>query len=310
MPIPIEELWLELAHSQGRPVFRRVDEEHPLDLYAGLSATESWMLMLVSKEEPPAPPPYDTISVSSRQRADGSWALLLELNSKDLFLPFARLCQDLIDASRLCDRDGPSIIISRLARWRRLLEVSRKALSEPALRGLIGELLILRDSIAPRFGFSASVNAWIGPSKAPQDFLLGGVAVEVKTITPTATSISISSLDQLDANSQLDLATILLTPSSSDQSGAFNPITLVHSISNNLDDQTLMEFNLRLAEAGYEELPEYESKWYHCSGVRYYGIGEGFPRLTTTTAPHGIIEATYQVSINSCTSYERSGLWT
>jgi hypothetical protein len=54
------------------------------------------------------------------------------------------------------------------------------------LRGLLGELIILKDAIAPRFGNDAAVNGWVGPHDAPQDFLVAGIAIEVKTCAPTA----------------------------------------------------------------------------------------------------------------------------
>jgi hypothetical protein len=312
MTTPIEAVWADLANHNERPVFRRVDDEHPLDLYAGIDATEGRLLMLVTNEEPPPPPSYDTISISSRRRADGNWALLITLNTKELAIPFARLCQDLIDASRQHHAAGASAIINRLARWRRLLELTRRNLSGQALRGLIGELLILKNTIAPRFGASAAVTAWVGPENAPQDFQVTGTALDVKTITPTATTITISSLEQLDASTPLFLATVLLTPSSKDQDGAFTPQGLVTSIRDAADEATRAEFDFRLAEAGYQHLPEYSNAWYQTSGTRYYQVSPGFPRLTTTSVPLGITAAIYEITIASCAGYAvvEDDLWT
>ena len=137
MLTPIEGIWEELRHNTERPVFRRVDETHTLDLYAGLDIHDARILMLVTPEEPPTPLAYDAITIASRHRADGTWALLIELKTTDLIIPFARLCQDLIDATRNCNQSGATILLTRLARWRRLMELARnEALSEQALRGL------------------------------------------------------------------------------------------------------------------------------------------------------------------------------
>jgi hypothetical protein len=306
MTSQIEAVWEDLLHNNERPVFRRVDEAHRLDLYAGIDVNDDHILMLVTPEEPPAPPTYDTITVSCRRRADANWALLIELHNKDLAIPFARLCQDLIDSSRECQHGGPTLLINRLARWRRLMELAKnRALSEPALRGLLGELIILKDAIAPRFGNDAAVNGWVGPHDAPQDFLVAGIAIEVKTCAPTATSITISSLEQLDANTSVLLATVLLTPSSQNQQGAFTPTQLVETIRNQVGENNAVraEFDLRLAEAGYEDLREYTAKWYQCDGTRYYRVFDDFPRLTTTTVPPGIAAATYDVTVASCAPY-------
>lgn len=304
MQTPIELVWEELSHNNERPVFRRVDDEHPLDLYAGIDADDSRMLMLVHHDEPPTPPDYDTISVSRRKRTDGNWTLIVALSNKELTLPFARLCQDLIDHSRNHQQAGPTVLINRLARWRRLMELARRTLSEQALRGLVGELLILKDAIAPRYGNTAAVSAWVGPYDASQDFVLAGIAIEVKTITPTATTVKISSLEQLDANTPIILATVLLSPSSQQQQGAFTPAQLVQAMREEIGEALRAEFDLRLAEAGYEENAEHNNTWYETSGTRYYRVNTDFPRLTTTTVPTGVTAANYDVTLRSCATYE------
>lgn len=316
MPTPIEALWDELRISGERPVFRRVDETHTLDLYAGIDADESRILMLVTPDEPPAPPSYDAIIVASRCRADGTWALLVELKAKELAIPFSRLCQDLVDATRSCTREGAGVLLARLARWHRLMGLARSAaLPEQALRGLIGELIILRDVVAPRFSASAAVDAWVGPQDAPQDFVVAGIAVEVKTCVPTATGVRISSLEQLDGACPLFLATVRLTPSSSTQAAAFTPSQLVKSIRRNAGENTpaRAEFDLRLAEAGYEDLPAYENKWYQWDGTRYYRVANksDFPRLTLAKVPAGIAAASYDIALNVCAPYEipETDLW-
>lgn len=317
MLTPIEGIWEELRHNTERPVFRRVDETHTLDLYAGLDIHDARILMLVTPEEPPTPLAYDAITIASRHRADGTWALLIELKTTDLIIPFARLCQDLIDATRDCNQSGATILLTRLARWHRLMELARnEALSEQALRGLLGELIVLRDFLTPRFGPSAAINGWVGPHDAPQDFLIAGIALEVKTCTPTATCVRISSLEQLDARCPLRLATIHLTPSGQTQTAAFTPAALVASIRQQLGENTppRAEFELRLAEAGYRDLPVYAKKWYQCDGTRYYRVpchGD-FPRLTTTTVPAGITAAIYEIALSSCAPYEipEDSVWT
>lgn len=304
MPAQIEAVWNDLLRNDERPVFRRIDEAHPLDLYAGLDANDAHTLLLVTPEEPPVPPSYDTITVTSRRRADGNWALAITLHDAELTIPFTRLCQDLIDASRNTSAAGPAFLINRLARWRRLMDIAKKPLSEQALRGLLGELIILKDAVAPRFGNPAAVRAWVGPSDSPQDFLLAGIAIEVKTCTPTATTITISSLEQLSTTSPLILATVLLSPSSETQQMAFTPSQLVSTIRTQLDDALQNEYDLRLAEAGYQERPEYTTMWYECTGTRFYRVEGAFPRLTTSNVPTGIPSAIYDVALSDCAPYK------
>lgn len=312
MTRPIEAVWHELLAASQRPAFRRIDEEHPLDLYAGVGVNDERILMLVTPEEPPPLPSYDTISVTSRRRADGNWALLIELVNSELAIPFAKLCQDLIDASRPHHEHPAAFLVQRLARWRRLLELAKpRTLTEPALRGLLGELITL-NALLPQHGI-ASINGWVGPHDAPQDFVISGIALEAKTISPTATTVTISSLDQLDA-SPLFLATVALSPAAPTQAGAFTPAQLVATIRAALGDATpaRAEFDLRLQEAGYDDLPEYETKHYHCDGTRYYRVDDTFPKLTRAQIPAGITDATYDVAVtalagNACQEHD---VWT
>jgi hypothetical protein len=194
------------------------------------------------------------------------------------------------------------------------MELARNdALSEQALRGLLGELIILRDVIAPRFTLAAAVSGWIGPQDAPQDFVIAGIAVEVKTSTPTATSLRISSLEQLDASCPLFLANVRLSPSSGTQGAAFTPETLIAGLRQELGENTpaRAEFDLRLAEAGYQELPAYAGRWYQWDGTRYYRIEGDFPRLTLPTVPAGVVAAFYDIALSICAPYEipEDDLW-
>lgn len=304
MQTAIELTWADLATNSERPVFRRVDDEHPLDLYAGIGANDERTLMLVTSKEPPTPPAYDAIRVLIRRRADGNWALLIELSNKDLATPFTRLCQDLIETTRQSPRDAATVLIGRLGRWRRLLELAERPLPEQALRGLLGELIVLKDEVVPRFGAIAGVNAWIGPCDAPQDFVVGGVAIEVKTIMPTATEITVSSLEQLQSDNPVIVAVVQLTVASQQQPGAFTPAALVEAVRDEIGETSRELFDDRLAETGYLDRPEHHNNWYQCTTKKYYRVVNEFPRLTLTTVPSGVKAAIYDISISQCAPFE------
>jgi len=69
----VEDVWADLAINPERPIFRRVDEEHPLDLYLGLDQAEDRVLMLVNEAEPPEVPSFEAIAISKSARGDGRW---------------------------------------------------------------------------------------------------------------------------------------------------------------------------------------------------------------------------------------------
>lgn len=310
MPSLIETLWAELAVSAQRPVFRRVDERHPLELYAGLDGEGNSVLLLVTGTEPKNIPTYGTLEITSSLRADGNWALLFRVLKTDLDANFAALCQDLIDASRDCAIDPADFLFRRLARWRRLMELAKDhILAENELRGLLGELLFLRDTALPRFGSAAAVAGWVGPLAAPQDFTIGGRAVEIKVRSPGSHTVRISSLDQLDSKGDpLLLVVLTLSPAAPDAPDAFTPWDLVEALRHDLEPNpaTRAEFDLRLKEAGFEEHQEYKGVWYQQSDMRCYAVSEGFPRLIESIVPAGISGASYDIDLNVCTTAECS----
>jgi hypothetical protein len=172
----VEQIWQDIqAQSGGAGLFRRIDETHPLDLYAGIDYRGQRVLMLVVHDAPLNIPQPGVVEVTCNQRGDQDFALILQLVRPQFEELFGRLCQDLVDATRdVLPDNGAGEILQRLARWRKLLEAGpRTALSDDALRGLVGELWTLRSMAIPRFGVDTAVTGWVGSLGAPQDFVLG-----------------------------------------------------------------------------------------------------------------------------------------
>ena len=68
------------------------------------------------------------------------------------------------------------------------------------LRGLVGELLIL-EMCLDLWPTEDVASGWTGPLGGPQDFVLPGRRIEVKTTFASARSVHITSVDQLDTMS-------------------------------------------------------------------------------------------------------------
>jgi len=302
----IELLWAAVAdQAREHQAFLRVDDEHPLDLYAGIDHDGRRVLLLVTDREPLHLPPPGAVEVIVHTREDGAWAIIVQLARADLAELFGRLCQDLVETTRGATKhEGAAILLQRLQRWRRLLEPRHeRVLSEQELRGLIGELWVLDTIVVPRLGPLAGVQAWLGPQGSPQDFLVDGALLEVKAVKPGSQTIPISSLEQLDAGTApLWLGLVIVAPSTSASDG-FTPAGLVARIHAALapDERAGTEFALRLADAGYEEHASYATNEYRVHEVRCFRVTPDFPTLTRATVPAGVVDATYLVGIAACT---------
>lgn len=306
----VEQLWQDISTQSGQPgLFRRVDESHPLDLYAGIDYQGKRVLMLVTEAAPPALPPPGVVEIACNQRADREFAIILQLARPEYDEIFGRLCQDLVDATRDASaQHGADLLLRRLGRWRKLLEVGqRTTLSDAALRGLIGELWFLRSVAIERSGVEAGVKGWVGPLDAPQDFVLGEAVVEIKTCAPGAQQVAISSLQQLDAGgAPLYLGVVWLAPADQGDSEAFAAAQLVASLRTAIEVSPVasVEFELRLAEAGYADHEEYERAWYRVTQARYFLVRDDFPRLSRAGVPAGVLDAKYVIDLGACGAYE------
>jgi len=305
----IEALWREIATQSTRTgLFRRVDDSHPLDLYAGIDHQGKRVLMLVAHNMPSMLPPPGIVEIACNQRGDNEWAIIVQLARPDFDELFGRLCQDLIDSTREASpEDGGDILLRRLGRWRRLLEVGqRRTLSEAELRGLIGELWFLHTVALPLAGPDAAVKGWLGPLAAPHDFLLGASLVEIKTCIPGSDDVTITSLQQLDAgDAPLYLGVVRLASVTSNTVGAFTTPELLTRIHKEIEtsQSTGTEFDLRLAETGYADDEEYTRSWYQVSGLRYFHVRHDFPRLIPAGVPDGVRDVSYTIDLRSCAQF-------
>ena len=240
-------------------------------------------------------------------RHDGRWSLGIWLRVDALLAPFARLCQDLVDASRDIDPlDAGAFVMARLARWRRLLETGTSALSITELRGLLGELIVLRhclDVWAP----AEVVEGWVGPLEAPQDFVLPSLWIEAKATYPSASVIRISSVDQLDVAGRMVLAVATLTTLPSEVEG-FSLASLVDEIRQRLTRASAygaaLEFDSRLAAGGFADGSAYGRPMFRLDDLRFFGIGEGFPLIRRSDLPAGVAEASYEIELGACSAFQ------
>lgn len=306
--MPVEKLWAELATTVERPVFRRVDEEHALDLYVGFDQAEDRVLMLVTDIEPPEVPSFESIAISKSARSDGRWVLAVRLSRKELCEPFAMLCGDIVESTRkVSSASGASALLKRLYRWKRLLQPDRNGFSESEVRDLIGELLVLLETLIPKYGELASVHAWTGPEDAPQDFRLPEVAVEVKTRPTGAHTVVVSSLDQLDAaGAELFLVAIALDASIKDDPSAMNLVELVDRVKADLAscEEALAEFELSLRQLGFAENDLQALRFYRPGKRQVFRVGDSFPRLTRASVCAGILDAKYVLDLSQCDEFE------
>ncbi|MBL8199777.1 MAG: PD-(D/E)XK motif protein [Chromatiales bacterium] len=307
--------WQDLLLSEaGYLQAKRVDPSHPHDFFWARNPDGKYAFVLSLKEVPGEWQASIALrGISVRLFHDQKQLQLLLSDSSDWQM-FAVLCRDLVECCRAAGstREVMDAVVSRLLRWQRLLSRGpRRILDEREIRGLIGELLFLRDELLPRLGSRASL-FWQGSDGKPQDFVVGATLFEVKTIrTGDAPRIHISSPDQLWAGGlPLYLRVIPLTKCGSQVAGAVTLPHLIESLGRQFTTQESIEaFDNGLAATGYVPLPEYAEFAFTAGSPVWYAVTDGFPMITAERLTAGLVDVKYSIQLSVCAPFLASPDW-
>lgn len=217
----------------------------------------------------------------------------------DLFLS---LCKTLIDSiSGVSDSGGAlAVTFTHLRRWKAFLSGrNAKLLSPEEIRGLFGELHILRMLYQQTLSQAAAISAWCGPDYRQQDFIFGDRAIEVKSLSGRERSIvSISSEDQLECVTDNLFLVIQRVIEMSDANQALSLNGIISLVEGELTDGEAVDlFSDKLANVGYAPLAEYDAQKFTVTGMRGYHITNEFPRLIRSQLPPGITRVSYSINL-------------
>lgn len=317
MTTRIEAIWESEARQAGAlPIeagaFRltRLGDRQGHDIYAGLDDGLHAILGLGVSIRPPAIVlESGAFDYFRRQRADGSWLLVLRLKRRGLESVFGRLCQDLADSASLVKAEDAvvALFVERLRLWERLFSGSDDGLlPKHRIRGLVGELLVLERLLVVRAAsIGELVDSWVGPQGKDQDFHLADWSIEVKTINPGARSVGISSLRQLTAHVPLTLTVITLGASVSNSTEAVCLNSLVDRLEFRIaaEPAWLSTFRERLLAAGYVDHRRYGEDWFVAMRQDSFAVTADFPKLVPSDVVPAITGVRYELDIAALSGF-------
>lgn len=303
-----DERWQRLEPASDQEVFQLVDPAHPLAFYLGRGPLGQRLLLLVTSDDVPAPREFRGFRLRTWRRRDGQASLVLESASGVLDDVFGRLCEDLIGLGRsVADPRYPvQPLMRRLGHWAELLARSPTGLLDPAgIRGLIGELVAMRDVVAPACGMAAAIRGWLGPDAADQDFRAEGRAWEVKAVSPAASTVRIASERQLCSALPLELVVVRLDDQGTGAPAAASLNSLVQELRELVsgDPELVQVLDDRLARAGYLPRSEYDQPVLRVLDITRHEVRDGFPRLCPGDLPHGVEKVGYEVRLADCAAF-------
>lgn len=291
--------------------FRRINPTHPIDIFLGFNDKNQHTIIV--KEVGSAKRIESSKYIIARTYLDERKKVTLSFSllDKSLYPIFLKFCEDLIFSSeKLKKNDAINFMIARWNSWRKVFRrPNLELLSEKEIMGLLGELTFLKKYLIPKFGAVNAIEAWNGPEMASKDFEIGGTWYEIKTVMEGGLAITISSLEQLDAEDDGYLVLFLLEKSTNVANGSISLNSYIREIEESLENfDVRLKFRSKLSDVGYYEAEEYDVLNFKIKGDKFFLVDETFPRIKQNNLNDGIVKVSYKILLNSIDKYLKVGV--
>ena len=312
--------WSQIRKPDSDFNVRLVESQHSLQLYWGLDTSDRYLLILdtdaTNLPDKDILPNITGISLfAAREHSRGK--LMLRLNETANWELFHALCLDLVRTTAGLT-DGPEVgamFVRRLNRWQDLFKKKRSELLPLELiKGLMGELHVLSEYIAPVFGWDEAVSFWKGPEGAPQDFAVNQTLLEIKCQAGSSKPhVRINSAEQLDPQlSEAYLVVLTVTNANDPESGGLTLNELVDRIRASVETKAPAvreRFEDLLFMAGYVTHEGYEKHRFDVVNLRSFQIRDDFPRIRSRDLSPGIENVSYTLNLNAFSGFESKPGW-
>ena len=296
----------EMFEKFFRPAYySRIDNTHILNLFIGLDEHGRKSIELRSHFIPIRVSGTSAIDVTQYKKPEYN-TIRFSLKDDEVSGLFYKFCEDITEQTRglANEKDGYKAITNRFFQWKKMFVASRNAvLTEPAIMGLIGELLFLKDDLSVRIGLSAALRSWSGQELTRKDFSIDDSWFEIKTISRGNPCVRISSLEQLSSDHEGELVVYALEKMSAE----YNSITLnklvldILKMFSSQEDKDL--FMTKVSIQGYEYNNYYDDFVFELSSKTRYVVNKDFPKLTSADVPRAITKVSYDILLTEIMPY-------
>lgn len=289
--------------------YQRIDSNYKVNIFLGYNDNGNMSMVITEPGKKELVKSTKLIDVSLKTREDQRMALCFDLLDVDYKSIFVLFCRDIIT---VCEQAGSQMAISAaLNRWKYWIKMFGKKkteiLEKQEIKGLIGELIELRDHFMKSFDEATAVESWMGPLMGHKDFEINDTWYEVKSVNENAVKVDISSLEQLESEVDGHLIVIRLEETSAASELSTNLNKTVTSVAESIKDPDTMDlFRLRLDNKGYVPNDEYDNYNFAYKGRQSYLVTEGFPRLTRKDVSESIGNAEYTIMLNGISNFKEA----
>ena len=301
------DLKAKFTKGKENSTFQRIDSTYTVNIFVGYD--DDGRMTFVITENSTIKPVQSTklIEVNLKKRDDGKLALsfsLLDTSYESLFLIF---CNDIIT---ICEKAGnDSAITSAMMRWKYWKEMFGKKkqtiLDKQKVKGLIGELLILKEYFFTKWGEEKAIQAWVGPLLGHKDFEINDTWYEIKSVNQNAVQVKISSLEQLESEEKGHLIVMRLEDTSAVVQNPINLNSLVIEIVGLISDvENLSSFQKKLDNIGYVYDEDYNSWNFSYKGRQAYYVDDRFPRIRRMNLENSIGNVEYTIMLDGIEKFK------
>lgn len=287
--------------------YQRIDPDYKVNIFLGYNDDGKMSMILTEYGKEEKVNSSKLIDVHLKRREDRKLALSFDLLD-DAYSPmFTVFCKDMIV---VCESAGKDMAISSaLIRWKYWKEMFGKKhsqlLDKQEVKGLMGELHVLKNRLIPEFGCREAVKSWMGPLLGHKDFEINKTWYEVKTVNSGAIQLTVSSLEQLESDTDGHMIVVRVDETSETNDRALNLNKMVLQITDMIDDsEALEEFRIKLDNAGYSMEPEYDNYNFVFTGTETYTVNDEFPRLRRRDIGNAIGNVKYTILIAGISEFK------
>lgn len=273
-----------------------------IEVFFGYSFEGDLRLSFLSKTVPPTIESTTILNVvQGRENADTYWTSF-DLLSSDLKEAYFSFCENLIDSIVGCTDEtlALNVLKRRFITWKKLFQkASESDVSKEKLMGLFGELVVLKDIVAPKYGINTAIQSWGGPDFQSKDFTVTDTWYEVKTIGANTDSIHISSLTQLSSNNPGHLIVVCAEKVSPEFGGKYSAaIDVIKEILLLVSDENIENILIqKIQSLGIDIFGKETAIRFDVKSITSYAVSEGFPRITGQNVPFSeITDVNYTIS--------------
>lgn len=295
--------------ASGSNSWKRVGDTHPVNLYYGKdehgrNAIEFSGQFIINRKIHSSV----VIEITHYNNPDGGKSIVFSLLDNKLLRPFCDFLNSMIEATSqysLSNQDAYHAVCEVYFIMQKMFRSNTDILSEAEIKGLIGELLFLRDRLFSEIGETKAIGAWSGAEKTRKDFALDHEWYEIKTIDYGKDTVHISSIEQLDSPIEGALVIFQVERMAEEYIGLTLNKLVTHILSLILSVNDKDIFASKLQDAHYSFNPKYDEFVYELRAADEYRVTSDFPRITRAEISPAIAKASFDLTIAEILPYKK-----